>query len=92
MDILFCYQGAAAHTAAREETEELAHPDLISRSRMHRAIDSIEMKRSGIEIGAGVQSAEDLRGQLRKLDNRRLPVLMRLRDTPVPIPNTMVKT
>ena len=28
----------------------------------------------------------------RKMSNKTLPVVMRLRDTPVPIPNTMVKT
>ena len=49
----------------------------------HRATDSSEMKRSGIELVAGEQ--------MRVLDNFILPVAMRSWVTPVPIPNTMVK-
>ena len=52
--------------------------------RLHRATDSPEMKRSGIE---GVAD-----GRCGVKDNKTFLVAMRLGDTPVPIPNTMVKT
>ena len=48
---------------------------------MHKSPGTSEMKRSGIE-----------RGRAARADNEKLLVAMRLGDTPVPIPNTMVKT
>ena len=50
---------------------------------MHESLDSREMKRNEIE-----REGEAGREQ----DNRIFLVAMRLGDTPVPIPNTMVKT
>ena len=52
--------------------------------RLHRVTDSPEMKQSGIE---GVAD-----GRCGVKDNKIFPVAMRLGVTPVPIPNTMVKT
>ena len=48
------------------------------------ASDSTEMKRSGIEGAREQAGSAD--------DSRKLLVAMRLGETPVPIPNTMVKT
>ena len=53
-------------------------------ARPHRTDEPSEKKRSGFE--------RVRRADTKKKDNRRFPVAMRLGETPVPIPNTMVKT
>ena len=50
----------------------------------HRANARIEKKRSGFEMARLARSCQ--------LHNQIFPVAMRPGDTPVPIPNTMVKT
>ena len=59
---------------------------------MHRTNDATEMKRSVMEVEAvGRYGVVRSRFQTTKLDTRFL-VAMRLGETPVPIPNTKVKT
>ena len=53
---------------------------------MHWATESIEKKRSEFEIGKENKTA------MRKENNKILLVAMRSGETPVHIPNTMVKT
>ena len=48
-------RSSCADKTAPGGTEELAHPGRAVEGWMHRAIDSIEMERSGIEIAASVQ-------------------------------------
>ena len=50
--------------------------------RLHRTTESTEMKRN----------RRSGRRQIRSPDNKRFPVAMRFGETPVPIPNTTVKT
>ena len=52
--------------------------------RMQESLDSREMKRSGIERVEEADASEEI--------TRKRLVAMRLGETPVPIPNTMVKT
>ena len=81
-NVLFCYQGALPE-------EQRERPGIYSRSgpeaRTDWASDSSEKKRSGFERVRRTRNSAEL-------NNRNFPVAMRLGETPVPIPNTMVKT